>query len=163
MLKVLDLVPGWLWAAAVALFALLAGVSYVRMNTAKAELAEYRTEVAENTRRAEAEARAKEQAMRQQAERVSNEQSQKQEILNRRITAAESVAGSLRDQILRLNSGTAPTDPESASFFEQARSARELLGACAGRYTDVARAADQLRDQVSGLQDFVGSVCHAAK
>ena len=163
MLKILDLVPSWVWAALVALFALLAGISYVRMHSAKAELAEYRAEVAENTRKAETEARAKEQAMRQQAERVANEQAQKQELLNRRITATESVAGSLRDQILRLNSGTAPADPESAAIFEQARTARELLGSCASRYTDVARAADELRDQVTGLQDFVGSVCQIAK
>jgi len=163
MLKVLDLVPSWVWAAMVAFFALLAGVSYVRMHSAKAELAEYRAEVAENTQKAEAEARAKEQAMRRQVERVADEQAKKQEVLNRRITAAESVAGSLRDQILQLNSGPVPTDPGSAAVFEQARTARELLGACAGRYTDVARAADELRDQVTGLQDFVGSVCHAPK
>lgn len=159
MLKFLDLVPSWVWAALVALFALVAGTCYVRMHSAKAELSDYRAQVAENTRIAESEARAKEQAMQKEAERVANEQAQKQEVLNRRIAATESVAGSLRDQILRLNSGTAPADPESAALFEQARTARELLGSCADRYKNVARAADELRDQVTGLQDFVGSVC----
>lgn len=157
--KVFDLVPGFVWAAICAVLLLFTGVSYVRMTHAKAELAEYRTVVAENTRQAEAAARAKEQAMRNQVDRIANNAAKNQTVLAARVATTQLIAGQLRDDIERLNARPAPTDAESAAIAGEARTARKLLGACAEEYRSVAQAADELRDQVTGLQDYATSVC----
>lgn len=161
--KVFDLVPGFVWAAIVAVLVAVSGVSYVRMNHAQAELASYRMEVAENTRKAEAEVRAKEQAMQVQIERIAENEAQKTQQLVARVAAADTAARSLRDDIQRLNARPAPTDPESAAYAREASSARELLGACTAEYRAVAESADQLRDQVSGLQDYTATVLKIVK
>lgn len=158
-MKLLDLVPSWVWAAALSVVLAFAGTSYVRMKIAQTELATYRADVAENTRKAEAEARAKEQAMRKQADRISNDQAKKQEELAAAAARADATAASLRDEIDRLNASPAPADPRAAALAREATTARKLLGACAERYRGVAKGADDLRGQVSGLQDYATSVC----
>lgn len=157
--KVFDLVPGFVWAAIVAVLLLVTGVSYVRMTHAKGELAEYRTVVAENTRKAEVAARAKEQAMQKQTERIANNAAQNQTILAARVATTQLIAGQLRDDIDRLNARPAPADPGAAAIAGEARTARQLLGACTEEYRSVAKHADELRDQVTGLQDYATSVC----
>ena len=152
--KVFDLVPGFVWAAIAAVLIAFSGISYVRMHHAQSELASYRMEVAENTRKAEAEVRAKEQAMQVQIERIAENEAQKTQQLVARVAAADTVARSLRDDIQRLNARPAPADPKSAAYAREASTARELLGACAAEYREVAEGADQLRNQVSGLQDY---------
>jgi hypothetical protein len=159
MLKIFDVVPGWIYAAAIAVLVLVAGAAYVRMNNAHRELATSRAEVAENTRKAEAEARAKEQAMQVQVERIAANEFKKTQVLAARVAAADNAARGLRDDIDRLNARPTPEDPESATYAREARTARELLGACAAEYRAVAEGADQLRDQVTGLQDYAASVC----
>lgn len=160
-MKFLDLVPSWVYAAAVALLLTACGWLYIAKVQAQGELADYRAEVAENTRKAEAQARAQEQQMQRQVERISDEQAKKQTVLAARAATANLVAGQLRDQIERLNARPAPADPESAAFAGEARAARELLGACAERYRSVATEAEGLVDQVTGLQDFAINVCKA--
>lgn len=157
--KVFDLVPGFVWAAICAVLLLVSGVSYVRMTNAKGELATYRAEVAENTRKAESAARAKEQAMRTQVDRIAQNAAKKQTELASRVADASASAASLRDDIERLNARPAPADPQSAAFANEARTARQLLGSCTKEYRSVAQAADELRDQVTGLQDYATSVC----
>ena len=108
--------------------------------------------------KAEAAVRLLEQNMQRQVERIANEAAKKQAALSARAAATELAAGQLRDEIARLNARPAPTGAELAAVVGEARTARELLGACSGRYESVARSADELRDQVSGLQDFVKNV-----
>lgn len=158
-MKLLDLIPGWVYAIAIALLVAAAGWFYVGKIKAEGELATYRAEVAENTRKAEADARARERSMQRQNERILREQSKKQEELAERAADVDRAAGSLRDEITRLNARGAPEDAGAAALAGEARTARELLGACAERYKDVARSADELRDQVTGLQDYASSVC----
>lgn len=157
--KVFDLVPGFVWAAICAALLLVSGVSYVRMINAKGELATYRAEVAENTRKAESAARDKERAMRTQVDRIANNAAKKQTELASRVADAAASAASLRDDIERLNARPAPTDAQSAAFAGEARIARQLLGSCTQEYRSVAQVADELRDQVTGLQDYATSVC----
>ena len=107
---------------------------------------------------AQQQAREKEQSMQKEVERIADESSQRESRLAFRAAAAERIAGGLRDEIARLNTRPAPTDPGAAAFDHEARVARELLGACAAEYRTVAREADVLRDQVIGLQDYVGAV-----
>lgn len=166
MWKVFDMVPGVVWAAMCAVLLGASALSYARLKGAQTELAQvraefatYKSEVAENTRKAEAEARVKEQAMQRQAERVANEAAKKQTVLAARAATTELVAGQLRDEITRLNGRPTPTDPVAAAIAREASTARKLLGACSEEYRSVAQGADQLRDQVIGLQDYVASVC----
>lgn len=159
MWKIFDMVPGVIWAGLLALALLISGINYVRMASAKQELATYKAEVAENTRQAEAQARAKEQVLQRQAERIANDAAKKQTVLAARAATTELAAGQLRDEIARLNARPAPASPELAALVGEARTARELLGACAAEYRGVAKAADELRDQVSGLQEFTANVC----
>jgi hypothetical protein len=153
-MKLLDLVPSWAWAVAVSLVLAFAGTSYVRMKIAQTELATYRAEVAENTAKAEAAARAKERAWQKQNERVAQNAMEKQTELAQRAAAAALAADSLRDQIDRLNARTSPTDPAAAGFANEASAARKLLGQCAKAYRSLAERAVEFRDQVTGLQDW---------
>ena len=157
----LKLVPDWVIYAAVAVLLSLLGVQTVRLAWVQSEYASYKAEVAENTRKAEADARDKERAMRKQADRIANDQAQKQEDLAAAAARAAATAASLRDEIERLNASPAPTDPRAAALAREATTARKLLGACAERYRSVAKGADELRGQVIGLQDFATNVCHA--
>lgn len=123
---------------------------------------------AEAARRRDAAERAKEQSNQQEAERIANDQAQKQREQAAREQRADATVRSLRATIAQLNqqrgelpasgaSAGAATSPDDASV------ARELLGSCAERYSAVAAAADQLRDQVGGLQSFVKNVCDAGQ
>ena len=159
--KAFDLVPGFVWAIVCAVLLATTGTSYVRMKSAQSDLASYRAEVAENTAQAQAQARAQEQAMHQQAQRIAHDAAKKQTVLAARAATSDLIARSLRDEIDRLNARPAPADPGAAAHAREARTARELLGACADRYKDVARAADELRDQVTGLQDYTTTICKA--
>lgn len=159
MLKIFDMCPGWVWALLLALALGVSGVNYVRMASTKMEFAAYKAEVAESTRQAEAAARAKEQALRNEAERIANEAEARQAVLADRASRTERTAAGLRDEIARLNARPTPADPQSAALAGEARTARELLGACAERYRSVATDADRFIDQIVGLQDYAKSVC----
>jgi hypothetical protein len=158
-MRFLDFVPSWVYAAAVAVLVLMCGWLYVAKVKAQGDLSSYRADVAENSRKAEAEVRAKEQAMQVQVERIAKNEARKTNDLQARIAAADTVARGLRDDIDRLNARSAPEDPESAAPAREASAARKLLGACASEYRAVAEGADQLRDQVTGLQDYANKVC----
>ncbi|CAB4122829.1 hypothetical protein UFOVP33_60 [uncultured Caudovirales phage] len=146
-------------AIACAVLVMLCGFFYVRMNWALTDLAQYRADVAVNTQKAETEARAKETAMRNQVERIAKNDADKQAKLADRAAGADAATRSLRDDIARLNAGDTPASPELAAIARQARTARELLGACSEEYRGVARSADELSTQVSGLQDYATNVC----
>jgi chromosome segregation ATPase len=157
----LKLVPDWvIYAAAAALVSLL-GLQTVRLAWVQAEYASYQADVAENTRKAEVQARAKEKTMRDSADRIANEQAAKESELAAAAARADATAASLRDEIDRLNASPAPTNPAAAALAREAATARKLLGACAERYRGLAKGALELKDQVIGLQGFANAVCHA--
>ena len=69
-----------------------------------------------------------------------------------------------RDEITRLNQRPNPYpagDTGIAACTREASTARELFGESSSAYQELASEADQLRDQVVGLQDFAHSVCRA--
>lgn len=154
----LNLVPSWAWAAAMSVVLAFAGTSYVRMKIAQTELATYRREVAENTAKAEAAARATERAWQKKNERVAKDAIEKQTELAKRAADAALAADSLRDQIDRLNARTTPTDPAAAAFANEASAARKLLGQCAKEYRRLAERAVEFRDQIMGLQDYATGI-----
>jgi len=157
--RLLGLIPPWVPLAVVGVLVGLLGVQTVRLAWVQAEFASYQADVAENTRKAEAAARAKEKTMRADADRIANEQAKKEAELLARAEHADAVAGGLRDEIERLNAGPTPADSTAAALTGQARAARKLLGACANEYRRMAKDADELRDQVSGLQGYATTVC----
>jgi hypothetical protein len=128
---------------------------------ARAELAGFGEQVATAQAMAEAHARAQETQMRQDADKVNHETATRLQAATRSAADAHRTADSLRATLASLNAGQAPTEPEAAGHAEQARTARDLLGACSGRYASVAADADQLAIQVSGLQEFARLVCGA--
>ena len=159
--RLLALIPPWVPLAAMGLLAGLLGVQTVRLAWAQTELAEYKADVAENTRKAEVQARAKEKSMRDSADRIANEQAAKESELAAAAARADATAASLRDEIARLNASPTPSDPAAAALAREAATARKLLGACAERYRGLAKGANELKDQVIGLQGFANAVCHA--
>lgn len=159
-MKIFDLVPSWVYAAAIGVLLALLGWSHLQTEVAKRELATYKAEVAENTRRAEAEARAKEQRLQRENERIANEASKRERRLASNAATSQLAVGSLRDEVARLNARPMPSDPGAAAESREAAVAREQLGKCATQYQAVARGSDEFRDQVIGLQDWVSQVCH---
>lgn len=98
------------------------------------------------------------------AERTAHEDAQREAARRVRDAAAVAAVRSLHDEIARLNSAPDPYragDAGLAACAGEARTARELFGESAGAYQELAAEADGLRDQVSGLQDFVRRVCRA--
>lgn len=159
--RLLSLIPPWVPLAVIGVLTTMLGAQTVRLSWVEAEFATYKSEVAENTRKAELAARAKEQAMRKQVDRIANDQAKKQTELAAAAARADATAAGLRDEIERLNASPAPTDPRSAALAREASTARKLLGACAERYRSVAKITDEMKEQVTGLQDFAATVCRA--
>lgn len=98
------------------------------------------------------------------AEKVAHEDAQREAARLARDAAAATVVRSLRAQVARLNQRAHPypaNDAGLAACAGEAATARELLEDSAEAYSGLAAAADGLRDQVAGLQDFVHGVCRA--
>ena len=123
-----------------------------------AQIAEKDRVVTLAERKAEAAAREAEQKYLTKVEEIAQHAEERRTILETRAARAERAARSLRDDVAALNARAAPANPEAARFADEARRARELLGACADEYRGVALAADELRDQVIGLQAYARAV-----
>jgi hypothetical protein len=158
-----EVMLGIVMILAVAAFVMYIGKTQAERLQAKAEteLANYRLEVSQATLVAQEQVRLRERAAQLQAERVAQNADKNQQILARRLDGVNIVVASLRDEIDRLNARPVPEstdDPRLAAYAGEARIARELLGSCAEEYRSMAKAADELRDQVIGLQDFAKTV-----
>ncbi len=98
------------------------------------------------------------------AERTAHEDAERTAARAARDAAAAATVRGLRAEIARLNSRPHPypaTDAGIAACTGEAAAARELFGESSGAYQELAAAADQLRDQVIGLQTFARDVCRA--
>ena len=96
------------------------------------------------------------------AERVSNENAQREAARKAADAAAGASMRSLRAEITRLSRRPDPYpagDAGIAACAREATTARELFGESTDAYSGLAAEADELRDQVAGLQDFARSVC----
>lgn len=159
ILKLLDLIPGWIWAIGLAFVTVISGANHVRAIRAHNELATYKAEAAQALAKAEQEARARETHLRQQIDRIAANAAKRQAEQTRRSADVDRALDGLRTYIATLNTASpAPASPELAACSGQARTARELLGACAAEYRGVAQRADELAGQVTGLQEYAASV-----
>lgn len=100
------------------------------------------------------------------AERTAHEDARREAARRARDAAAAVAVRSLRAEIARLNSRPDPYpagDAGIAACAREASAGRELLGESSGAYQELAAEADELRDQVTGLQDFARNVCRAGQ
>ncbi|MDZ7862437.1 hypothetical protein [Acidovorax sp.] len=98
------------------------------------------------------------------AERTAHETAQRETERQARDAVAAAAVRSLRDQVAQLNARPNPYpagDAGLAACAVEATTARELFSESAGAYQELAAEADQLRDQVIGLQAFVADVIQA--
>ena len=130
----LGAVPAWCWWL-IALVMVAGGQQYRvvvaqgETGTARAELADYRLQVAERDRRAAAQARTEEQRRQAMADEEGESARQKLELAQGRAAAAESAAGGLRGEIARLRAGHRATCDTIATQQRQAgTSAVVVLG-----------------------------------
>lgn len=91
------------------------------------------------------------------AERTADEQSHLAQSREARLAAARAESERLRHALEQSSEHAAAGLPEAggasaAALAGNAATARELLGRCQARYLAVAAGADELRDQVAGLQ-----------
>ncbi len=162
MMPVLS-IKDWVALVVVGVLLALSGWLYVGKAGVERDFAQYKQQVAESTLQAEQLARKVEQNMQDQIARIVRNEESKRKVLSDRVARVDAVNGGLRDQIARLNARPAPEDSTAAAYAGEARTARELLGACADEYRGVAKEADQLREQVNGLHDYIGSVQKAVQ
>lgn len=98
------------------------------------------------------------------AEKVAHDQTQRAAASQAAADSAAASLRSLRAELARLKYRSNPYpsgDAGLAACAGDAAIARELFGESAEAFVDLAAEADQLRDQVAGLQQFATSVCHA--
>ncbi|MDI9777448.1 DUF2514 family protein [Pseudomonas putida] len=130
----LGAVPAWCWWL-IALVLVAGGQQYRvviaqgETGTARAELADYRLQVAERDRRAAAQARTEEQRRQAVADEADRKADEKYTDLEGRANDAESRAVGLRGEIARLRAGHQATCDTIATQQRQARtSAVVVLG-----------------------------------
>lgn len=132
--------------------------------TRKATEAQASAQAAQQRAAAEAAQRTAEQEKQKEAERIAHEQAHREQASRAALDAATASNRSLLTTIAKLNADAAArlsgpgAQSCSTTDIDAAARARTALGECSGRYTAVAGVADQLTDQVTGLQDYVRSV-----
>lgn len=155
------------WAAKISavliavIVALVAGYGFGNKAGADRIRAQWNAErqaVAEQRVKDEQAARAEEKRRATEAQAVIEDHVHREALARDRAVRAERTVVSLRDEVTRLNSRAVPIDSQAAGFAHEARVARELLGACTKEYVDLAAEADRVRDQVTGLQQWVSHV-----
>lgn len=100
------------------------------------------------------------------AEKTANAQTQREAVSQAAAASAATALRSLRAELARLQSRTNPYPAGDAGLTAcagEAATGRELFGESAQAYVELAAEADQLRDQIAGLQQFTASVCRAGK
>lgn len=109
---------------------------------------------AQQAQKAESAARALEQRWQKRVQEVTDAGVKRQKVLQGRIASADTALASLRSAIDAADR-RASQNPSGACASDDSRVAGKLLAECSERYRDVAAAADSLKDQVSGLMEFV--------
>lgn len=123
----------------------------------RANLAKVKADLATATQKADREQRDKEQALQTQADRVAHDDQTRQTTRLANAVGVDRAGDSLRSTIAHANASATSKAPDVAALIADATTARDLLGQCSSEYASVAKVADQLSDQVTGLQDFVAS------
>lgn len=153
----------WIALAVVGVLVAACAWLYVSREHIRHDLDVQKQEFTEAKLKAEEHARTIERNMQTQIARVITNEEDKRNVLSGRLARADAVNVGLRDEISRLNGRPTPANPAAAAYAREASTARELLGTCADEYRGMAKNADELRDQVNGLQDYITSVLKAVQ
>lgn len=90
------------------------------------------------------------------SERNADDQNRLELVRSTHLAAARAESERLRVALAERDAAASAVpqagDPGAAAFAREAATARELFGRCQARYLAVAAAAEELRDQVMGLQ-----------
>lgn len=154
----LKLVPSWAWWAAALLAVVLVQELRVQLAqqqaaSAGAELADYRLQVAERDRRAEAAARQEERRRQTEVERITGEANDQAEQARADAADADQRADSLQQQVARLLASRGATcSAIAAQGGPPARDAAVLLADVLGRVEQAGRelAAEADRRGIAG-------------
>lgn len=122
------------------------------------ELARRDTAQAVAAQKAENAARVREAQLQERVDRLSAAAAKREAQLASRAAATARASGGLRSDIARLDARSVAKDAGGTCAADEARLARQLLGACADEYRVVAQEADGLREQVIGLQDYARAI-----
>lgn len=154
ILKIFDIVPGWIYASTILLILIALQVQSNRLDSTKQEFANYRHEITQATLESEIRVRKKEQEYREAIDKIATSAYTKQKEYMARAANAHRSLNELRKLIADINGQPVPADAPAAPYAHAAAEARELLGTCAEEYRSVATDADQLKDQVILLQEY---------
>lgn len=143
-----------LWAYILAAAILAVGIQQIRVLSAQSELSDYRLEIAERDRRADAAARVEEQRRQSIADKEAQDAHKQQSIAESNAAAASADADSLRKQVARLlASRSATCDAIAANGSKAAGSIAgvlaELLDESVRRNQVLAKEAD--RSRIAGM------------
>ena len=155
---IFSLIPTSISTYIIIAISIVAGIQTYRLAEVKSEFSGYKEQVAESTLKAEQDARKVELELRQTVDRIATNAAQRQKLQAARAADVSRSLDGLRKYIDQQNSGNLPGDPAASSHEHDARAARELLGACATEYRNVAEDADRLKDQVTTLQEYAVGV-----
>ena len=100
------------------------------------------------------------------AEKVAHDQTERAAASQAAADSAAASLRSLRTELARFKARPNPYpagDSGLAACAVEAATARELFGESAEAYVELAAEADQLRDQVTGLQQFATDICRAGQ
>ncbi len=155
--------PGWVWMLALVV---IGGVQQLRVSCALAdaagargELADYRLEISERDRRADARARTEEQRRQKVVDEVEKNVREKLEVVQADAVAAESSAAGLRREVERLRASRAAT---CGAITAQQRAARQPAIVVLG---ELLESADRMAGDLAAALDrsrVAGMACEAA-
>lgn len=154
----LKLVPSWVWwglalVVAVLLQELRVQVAQQQSGSARAELADYRLQIAERDRRAEAAAREEERRRQTEVDRITGEANDQAEQARADAADADQRADGLQQQVARLLASRGATcSAIAAQGSPPARDAAVLLAELLGRVEQAGRelAAEADRRGIAG-------------
>jgi len=141
---------------AVAMLSLLIAAFAMRAqrDEARTNLAIAQAQNAQATANAQAAMRLTEQAAQKLTDQVAQDDHKRQTIRFTSAAGSDRAVAGLLNAIAAANARAASESASAAASAEAAATARELLGACAAEYRDVAKVTDTLSDQVTGLHQF---------
>ena len=152
----LKLVPGWAWWGAALLAAVLVQelrvqVAQQQSGSARAELADYRLQIAERDRRAEAAAREEERRRQTEVDRITGEANDQAEQARADAALADQRADSLQQQVARLLASRGATcSAIAAQGGPPARDAAVLLADLLSRMEQAGRELAKEADRRGG-------------
>jgi hypothetical protein len=149
--KIFDLVPSWVYAAAIAVLMTACGANYVLWQREKAAFASFKAEVAEAAQRAQEAALKRERQFNNQIQKAQNESRKREVNLRADADAARSERDGLRNDIDA--GGRDLPGASRAACIERANTLGELLEQCATALEGVAGKADRHANDARLLLD----------